>query len=73
MVETLYALSFSLRGRKSQPEPTLRASARVHCPQKAVSFDVVFDVTGEEILAPEVDSVVEGVGCSIEIDFGDAE
>lgn len=66
------------------PDSSIEAlilSAEVHVPSAKTTFEVLFELTGEELVEGEEDrreargsgSVVMGIGCDVVSRFGDAE
>lgn len=60
-------------------QDVLRIEAEVHVPSQAATFVVVFELTGEELVSDEerrpaeLEAVVPGVGCEVEVRFGSVE
>jgi len=72
LLSARYPLSVSLFTKKSRSGPFLRACARIYCPNTRAEFNVVFELTGEEIVG-DLENVAAGVGCSVDVKYGAVE
>lgn len=53
--------------------PFLRNTVSVHAPQARASFNVVFDIAGEEILKGNPDAIIEDLSCDVQSVWGDID
>lgn len=60
-------------------QDVLRVQAEVHVPRNKATFVVGFELTGEELVTEEerrpaeLEAVVQGIGCEVEVIFGSVE
>ena len=73
LVNLQYPLSVSLFTKKSRSGPFLRATARVYAAAARSEFNVIFEMTGEEMVCENLETVTEGVGVNVEIKYGQVE